>query len=108
MVTGRPIEASARWIATVASLSDWPSARLNEMVVAGWVSWWLTEVGVEESAQLANDESGTSDSLVPETATPVDAARAGGALGPATATAAVAAPAAGAPVTAPNPPVPAA
>src|SRR5580700_8739757 len=108
MVTGRPIEACARWIAVVASLSDCPSARLNEMVVAGWVSWWLTDVGVELSAHWANAESGTSDSVVPETATPVDAALAGGALGPATAAAAVAAPADGALVTAPNPPVPAA
>src|SRR5580698_8320413 len=101
MVTGRLIEACARSIAAVASLSDWPSARLNEMVVAGWVSWWLTEVGVEESAHWAKDESGTSDSVVPETATPVEAARAGGALGPATAAAAVAAPAPGPLVTAP-------
>src|ERR1700722_10859390 len=107
MVAGRPTCACARSIAAVASLSDWPSARLNEMVVAGWVSWWLTEVGVEESAQLAKAESGTSDSVVLETATPVEAAWAGGALGPETAAAAVAAPAAGALVTAPKPPVPA-
>src|SRR5271154_5064970 len=106
MVTGRLIEACAVWIAAVASLSDWPSARLNEMVVAGWVSWWLTEVGVDESAQLAKAESGTCDSLVPDTATPVEAARAGGALGPVTAAAALAEAAVGPLVTAPNPPVP--
>ena len=50
-------------IAAVASLSDLPSARLNEIVVAGWVSWWLTEVGVELSAQLAKADSGTIDSV---------------------------------------------
>ena len=29
------------------------------MVVAGWVSWWLTEVGVDASAHCAKAESGT-------------------------------------------------
>src|SRR5580658_10473070 len=99
MVTGRLIEAWARWIAAEASLSDSPSARLNEIVVAGWVSWWLTEVGVDESAHCEKADNGTSDSVVPETATPVEAASAGGALGPATAEAAVAAPAPGPDVT---------
>ena len=39
-------------------------------MVAGWVSWWLTEVGVEASAQLAKADSGTMDSGVLLTATP--------------------------------------
>src|SRR5215469_9014458 len=95
-------------IARAASLSDLPSARLYEMVVATWESWWFTEVGVAESAQAANAESGTSASALPETATPVEAARAGGAPGPATADALAPALNAEALVTAPAPPVPAA
>src|ERR1700722_4156151 len=108
MVDGMPIEADARAMAAVASLSDWPSARLNEMVVAGWVSWWLTEVGVELSAHWAKAESGTSDSVVLETATPVEAACAGGAPGPVTATADVAWPGSVSPPSTPGPPGPAA
>src|SRR5579863_6862995 len=108
MVGGMAIEAEAAAMAFSASLSDLPSARLKEIVVAGWVSWWLTEVGVEESAHCAKAESGTSDSGALETATPLEAARTIGEPGPDTAAAAVAAPGALKPVTAPDPPVPAA
>ena len=38
-VDGRPIAASALATEAVASLSDLPAARLNEIVVAGCVSW---------------------------------------------------------------------
>src|SRR5665213_1695918 len=85
MVAGRPIWASAWAMAAVASLSDFPGARLNEMVVAGWVSWWLTAVGVDASAQAAIAERGTCVSAAPLTATPWEAPRGGGAAGPATA-----------------------
>jgi hypothetical protein len=74
-------------MARVASLRDFPGARLNEMVVAGWVSWWLTEVGVAPSAQWAKADRGVIVSGVVLTATPCEAARPGGAAGPATAVA---------------------
>src|SRR5579864_3274501 len=103
MAAGSPIELAASRIAIDASLSDLPCARLNEMVVAGWVSWWFTEVGVEVSAQCAKAASGASASGAPETATPPEAARTGGDVGPVTAAVAAAAFAA---VTLPAPPVP--
>ncbi len=53
------------------------------MVVAGWASWWFTVVGVEESAHAANSDSGAMSSGVLLTATPVEAPREGGAVGPA-------------------------
>ncbi len=45
------MSASAWWTAESASLSDFPSARLNEIVVARDWSWWLIERGCEPSAQ---------------------------------------------------------
>src|SRR5215469_6059067 len=101
-----PIEAMAASIARDASLSDLPWAMLYEMVVAACVSWWFTEVGVDESAQLANADSGDSASDLLDTATPVEAARTGGEPGPEIAAAPAAALNAEAAVTAPVPPVP--
>ena len=85
MVAGMPISASAWRSAAVASLKDLPGARLKEMVVAGSLSWWFTAVGVDASAQCAMADSGTILSGVVLTATPCEAARPGGAAGPATA-----------------------
>ena len=84
MVAGMPIAACAWAIAAVASLRDLPGARLKERVVAGWLSWWLTAVGVAWSAQDANADRGMIRSAAVLTATPWDAARPGGAAGPAT------------------------
>src|SRR5579871_4209252 len=69
-------------MARVAALSDSPCARLNEMVVAGAPSWWLTEVGAEVWLNDATALSGTTPSFAALTATPLEAVRLGGATGP--------------------------
>src|ERR1700678_838438 len=82
MLVGMWIAAAASSMARVASLSDFPVARVDEMVVAGSVFWWFTEVGVAPSAQWAKADSGVISSGVVLTATPWEAARPGGAAGP--------------------------
>src|SRR5665213_2338657 len=72
----------AAWAAATsawASDSEAPSARLNEMVVAGAASWWLTEVGVAPSAHLPIAARGTGSLAVSDTAAPCEAPRPGGA-----------------------------
>src|SRR5215469_11371908 len=74
-----PIAAEAALMAAWASLREAPSAMLNEMVVAGEVSWWLTWVGLALSAQLPMADRGTGSLAVSDTAAPCEAPRPGGA-----------------------------
>src|SRR3569833_1614519 len=81
-----PCTSAGMWIAAwAAAMSAWasdseaPSARLNEMVVAGAASWWLTEVGVAPAAHLPIADRGTGCLAVSATAAPCDAPRPGGA-----------------------------
>ena len=74
--------ASASFTAVTASLSDFPCARLKEMVVAMDSSWWFTDRGWEPSAQVATDDSGTMVSALVLMARPEEAPREGGALAP--------------------------
>ena len=46
MEAGTPMRAAVSLIATVASDSDTPSRRPNEIVAAANWPWWLTESGV--------------------------------------------------------------
>jgi hypothetical protein len=73
-----PISASASRITWLASARVWPSARLNETVVASSVSWWLIAVGVARSRKRATAVSGTSVVTLLLSALPVDASRAPG------------------------------
>ncbi|MNK97628.1 hypothetical protein D3C87_1179720 [compost metagenome] len=58
-VSGAPILASASRMASVASDSENPSARLNEMVEAANWPWWFTPSGVLVGVTRAKAESGT-------------------------------------------------
>ena len=62
----------------VASPRVLPSARLNEIVVANSVSWWLIAVGVAASTKCATASSGTSGVTEFASALPVDESRAPG------------------------------
>src|SRR4051794_23927181 len=57
-LVGMPISASAWAMAALASLSDLPSARLNEIVVASTPSWWLIAAGVARLPMVAKLASG--------------------------------------------------
>src|ERR1700761_9581226 len=59
MDAGMPISRIARSTATFASLSDFPGARLNEIVVATNGPWWFTESGVVPGPKVVNADSGT-------------------------------------------------
>ena len=72
------MSASASVMATRASASVAPSARLNEIVVASSVSWWLTEVAVGPSMKRAITFSGTMLSGVLLSTLPPDALRSAG------------------------------
>src|SRR5580704_5601081 len=60
MLAGTPISRSTLWMASMASLSDLPGARLNEIVTAGNCPWWLIESDVVAVETDAKVESGTS------------------------------------------------
>ena len=60
MLAGRPISTSARLIAVTASLSETPSARLNESVVAGNCPWCGSEIGVIPCVKCVKVDKGTS------------------------------------------------
>src|SRR6202012_5959072 len=77
-----PLVAAAWFTAEVASLSDLPGARLNEIVVAGETSWWLTVVGTEVWVKAASARRGTTFSAGALAAARVEAPRLGGATGP--------------------------
>ena len=68
-----PICRIASSTAAVASLSDLPGARLNEIVVATNSPWWLTASGVLPGPKLVNAASGTIVSLLVLTAAPDEA-----------------------------------
>src|SRR5579871_6437578 len=65
--------ATAWSIAPLASLSDFPGARLNDSVVATNCSWWFTASGVLPGPYLVNAASGTIVSLLVLTAAPLEA-----------------------------------
>src|SRR5277367_4971652 len=56
---GIAISRIARSTATLASLSDFPGVRLNEIVVAMNGPWWFTDSGVVPGPKLVNAASGT-------------------------------------------------
>src|SRR5579863_10488806 len=74
MVAGMPISFTARLIAADAALREAFGARLNEIVVATKVPWWLTASGVVPEPYFAMTASGIIGSAATVTAEPVDAA----------------------------------
>src|ERR1700732_4430593 len=68
-----PIRRIASSTAAVASLSDLPGARLNEIVVATNEPWWLTANGVLPGPYVVKEASGTIVSLLVLTAAPDEA-----------------------------------
>ncbi|MNN63428.1 hypothetical protein D3C81_1788070 [compost metagenome] len=58
-VSGTPMRAISRLIASVACDSEVPSARLNEIVDAANCPWWFTPSGVLVGTTRANADSGT-------------------------------------------------
>src|SRR5580698_7194048 len=70
---GMPIEAAAFATPIVASLSEWPGARLNDTVAATKGPWWLTDKGVCPGPKWLNAARGTMVSFAVLTEAPADA-----------------------------------
>ena len=66
-VGGTLSSSRSLWICSTASPSEWPGARLNEIVTDGNWPWWLMVSGASFSVMRATALSGTGTPLAPGT-----------------------------------------
>src|SRR6202030_467990 len=63
-VAGLASDRSILSMATTASPSEYPAARLNDRVTEGNKSWWLIVSGDTETSDLVSTDSGTNCPVV--------------------------------------------